>query len=144
MVIALTVVVVVMVVAIALTVVVVVMVVVVAMVVVTVMSTAGENMHVDTCRQSNAVVAFGFNVQADEGNAFFVLIFAHFHHGMELGCVEGTIFVGVEHGEHHFHPFSFVVVVIVAGSFVAVVVMFLPVIVVAVRHGVKHFSKFTE
>ena len=78
------------------------------------MTAASENVHGDACRQSDAVIAFFFNVKSDEGNAFFVLIFAHLHHGMELGCVEGTIFVGIKHGEHHFHEFFHVIVVIMS------------------------------
>ena len=127
---------------------VVVMVVMVAMVV-AVVSTAHENVHVNACRQSDAVIAFFFNMEANERNAFFVLIFAHVHHGVELGFVERTVFVGVKHGEHHFHEFiHVVVVVIVVGSFVAVVVMLLMVMLFMVvfisSHGAHHFSELIE
>ena len=106
-------------------------------------------MHVDACRQSDAVIAFFLNVESDEGNALFVLIFAHVHHGMEFGCVEGTIFVGVKHGEHHFHEFIHVVVVIfIVGGFIAVVVMLLMVmlftVVVISTHGAHHFSELVK
>ena len=102
----------------------------VATVVMAFMSTHAEDVEFNTCWKSETVVAFFFNMEADEGNTFFMLATHHFHDFAEFFHADVAILVFVVHCEHHF---THVVKPFLVRSFSFTMVFFL------FHHDVRHF-----
>ena len=104
----------------------------VATVVMTFMSTHAQDVEFNTGWKSKTVVAFFFNVEANERNTFFVLVTHHFHDFAKFLHADVAILVSIVHCEHHF---GHVVIVIFVVCFVFTMVMVI--MIVFVRH--HHF-----
>ena len=103
--------------------------------VVTIVSTHAENVKFDACRKCDSVVALFFDVEADVGNTFFVLVTHHFHNFAEFLNADVAILVSIVHCEHHLRH---VVVFIFVVCFVFV--MGVIIMIVFFRH--HHFHHF--
>ena len=110
----------------------------VATMVVPLMSTHAEDVEFNTCWKSETIVAFFFNVEANERNTFFVLATHHFHDFAKFFHANVSIFICIIHCEHHFGH----VVVIVVFAVRSLICMVVVVVVFFIRH--HHFHHFCE
>ena len=110
----------------------------VATMVVSLMSTRAEDVEFNTCWESETIVAFFLNMEADERNSFFVLVTHHFHDFAKFLHTDVAVLICIIHCEHHFGH----VVVIVVFAVRSLICMVVAIMIVFFRH--HHFRHFCE